>query len=48
MNYNHNYTLKLSIADLNEQQAIRWYIGLNNGGTPHTDEDIERALRLLK
>lgn len=30
------------------EEVLQWYIDLNAGGTPHTDEEIEKVRRMLK
>lgn len=40
------------IVNVNElktkKEILTWYIEMNSGGTPHTEEEIEKARRLLK
>lgn len=31
-----------------ESEVLRWYIEMNSGGTPHTEEEIEKVRNLLK
>lgn len=35
-----------NLDDYND--VIRWYISMNSGGSMHTNEDIERALKCIK
>lgn len=39
---------RVTVADINREQTLRWYLALNRGGTPHTDAEIERVQRLLR
>ncbi len=40
------------IVNINElktrKEVLKWYIEMNEGGTPHTEEEIERVKRLLE
>ena len=37
------------VNDLKTMEKVyQWYIDLNSGGTPHTDEEIEKVRKLLK
>lgn len=38
---------RVTVADINRAQTLRWYLALNRGGTPHTDAEIERVQDLL-
>jgi len=41
-------TLKMNVNNLKTRaDVLRWYIEMNAGGTPHTEEEIEKAMRLL-
>jgi hypothetical protein len=31
-----------------KQEVLQWYIELNEGGTPHTEEEINRVKELIK
>lgn len=43
------YTMKVNVNDLKSKaEVLQWYIDMNAGGTPHTDEEIERVRGLLK
>lgn len=35
------------VADIDRKATLKWYLALNTGGTPHTDEEITRVRRLL-
>lgn len=37
------YTFKMVVADISEADAVRWYIALNRGATPHTSDEIGKA-----
>lgn len=40
--------LVIHINDLkSEAEVLQWYLDLNTGGTPHTDDEIKRVQRLL-
>lgn len=42
------HTLKINVNDLKtEEEVLRWYIDMNVGGTPHTDEEIMKVKRML-
>ena len=40
------------IVNINElktrKEVLKWYIEMNEGGTPHTEEEIKRVKRLLE
>lgn len=41
-------SFKFYVNDLQtKEEVLQWYIELNRGGTPHTDEEIEKVKRLL-
>lgn len=41
-------TMRVHINDLKtEEEVLQWYIDLNAGGTPHTNDEIERVRHLL-
>lgn len=41
--------IKMYVNDLKtRKEVIEWYIELNSGGTPHTEEELERVKGLLK
>lgn len=42
------YTMKVNVNDLKTKaEVLQWYIEMNAGGTPHTDEEIERVKEML-
>lgn len=42
------HTLKFHVASLaTEAEVLRWYLGFNAGGTPHTPAEITRVQALL-
>ncbi len=42
------HNLQINVNNLKTRaEVIRWYIDMNNGGTPHTDAEIEKARLLL-
>lgn len=44
----YDYDLLFNVNDLKtEQEVLQWYIDLNEGGTPHTKEEILRVKSLL-
>ena len=43
------HTLKFNVNDLKtEKEVLQWYIDMNAGGTPHTNEEIERVKKMIK
>lgn len=41
-------TMILNVNDLKtEKEVLQWYIDMNSGGTPHTNEEIERVKRMI-
>ena len=39
----------LNVNDLKtEKEVLQWYVDMNAGGTPHTNEEIERVKRMIK
>lgn len=40
--------LKLAIADVDRAGALRWYLALNEGSTPHTEDELEKVRELLR
>ena len=43
------HTFRLHINDLKtKREVLVWYIEMNTGGTPHTDEEIEKVRELLQ
>ena len=42
-------TIQLNINDLkSKKEVLTWYIGMNAGGTPHSQEEINRVQQLLE
>ena len=31
-----------------EKEVLQWYVDMNSGGTPHTDEEIERVEKMIQ
>lgn len=43
-----NNTLLLNVNDLKtKKDVMQWYIDMNAGGTPHTDEEIEKVRQMI-
>lgn len=43
------HTLKLNVNDLKtEKEVLQWYIDMNAGGTPHSQEEIDRVQKMLE
>lgn len=43
-----NCCIKININNLpTMKDMIEWYIGINSGGTPHTEQEIDRVRKLL-
>lgn len=41
--------IKVNINDLKtEKEVLQWYVDMNSGGTPHTNEEIERVERMIQ
>lgn len=41
--------MKVNINDLKtKREVLQWYIEMNDGGTPHTEQEIERVKRLME
>ena len=41
-------SVKVNINDLkSEREVLQWYIDMNTGGTPHTDEEINKVQKML-
>ena len=39
----------LNVNDLKtEKEVLQWYVDMNAGGTPHTNEEIERVKRMIE
>lgn len=44
----NNNTLILNINDLkSEKEVLQWYIDMNSGGTPHSNEEIQRVRDMI-
>lgn len=42
-------SFSININDLKTKaEVLTWYLEMNTGGTPHTDEEIEKVRRMLK
>lgn len=41
-------SFRIEVADVDRVGALRWYLALNRGGTPHTDAEITKVEALLK
>lgn len=43
-----NQTMTLCVNDLKtEREVLQWYIDMNSGGTPHTDEEISKVKKMI-
>lgn len=43
------HTIKININDLQtEKEVLQWYIDMNNCGTQHSEEEIERVKRIIE
>ena len=41
-------TIRVHINDLKtKREVLQWYLEMNSGGTPHTDEEIERIKEMM-
>ena len=41
-------SIKININDLkSEREVLQWYVDMNSGGTPHTNEEIERVKHMI-
>lgn len=41
-------SIKVNINNLkSEKEVLQWYVDMNAGGTPHTDEEIERVKKMI-
>ena len=39
----------LNVNDLKtEKEVLQWYVDMNVGGTPHTDEEIEKVKKMIQ
>lgn len=42
------HSIKININDLkSEKEVLQWYVDMNSGGTPHTNEEIERVKQMI-
>ena len=42
-------SIKVNINNLkSEKEVLQWYVDMNAGGTPHTNEEIERVKRMIE
>lgn len=42
-------TIRVNINDLkSKREVLQWYIDMNSGGTPHTNDEIERVKRIME
>ena len=42
-------TMLLNVNDLKtEKEVLQWYVDMNAGGTPHTNDEIERVKRMIQ
>ena len=45
----NEFTLKVNVNDLKtEKEVLQWYVDMNVGGTPHTDEEIEKVKKMIQ
>jgi hypothetical protein len=43
-----NQTMKVNINDLkSKKEVLQWYVDMNAGGTPHTNDEIEKVKKLI-
>jgi uncharacterized protein with ParB-like and HNH nuclease domain len=41
-------SIKLNVNDLKtEKEVLQWYVDMNMGGTPHTDDEIDRVKQMI-
>ena len=39
----------LNVNDLKtEKEVLQWYVDMNAGGTPHTNDEIEKVRRMIQ
>lgn len=44
-----NHTMKINVNNLKTRaEVLRWYCDMNDGGTPHSEAEIERVRKLLE
>ena len=42
-------SIKVNINDLkSEKEVLQWYVDMNAGGTPHTNEEINRVKKMIE
>lgn len=42
-------TMRVHINDLQtEEEVLAWYLEMNSGGTPHTEQELDRVRKLLE
>lgn len=45
----HKFRFNIHVHDLQtEAEVIQWYLDFNSGGTPHTQEELDRVRKLLE
>ena len=45
----HRWMVKINVNDLKtKKEVLQWYIEMNSGGTPHTEEEIKRVMQLME
>ena len=43
------HDMLVNVNDLQtKREVLQWYIEMNSGGTPHTEEEIERVKKLME
>ena len=46
---NTRNAIKVNVNNLKtEKEVLQWYVDMNAGGTPHTNEEIERVKKMIK
>lgn len=44
-----SHMMTLNVNDLkSEKEVLQWYVDMNSGGTPHTNEEIERVRKMIE
>lgn len=44
----NRHTVKFNINDLKtEKEVLQWYVDMNAGGTPHTDDEINKVKEMI-
>ena len=42
-------SIKVNINDLkSKKEVLQWYVDMNAGGTPHTNEEINRIKKMIE